>query len=502
VSVVGPLPDTMMSSLLATAVSSRHCTERRFSSQQNRAAWTPPTSGSTARALAMAAISASMTRYLTNYPRRRSLRSATQSSAQRWQESCVSSELRPQEGHGWFGIGIYRGKSEVNHGTLWRSAFQMGASFIFTVQARYSGKVSPGSSDTTRTWAHLPCFRYESLDTLKASQPEACEFVAVEMGGEPLETFRHPPRAVYILGAEDDGVPQSIIDRCQHHVSLPTVRSASMNVAAAGSVMLYDRMIKRLLLDPFPHLQKTVAKPRKRLASAIASNARRLSFAAAKRHHVTGTGGRTACAALADFPDLWRLVVYLNENGQPFFVRSASPPSISGPHKGASFIFTPMRLQVDCMDLYAAHALMTLTMGGKCCKANISQLDESKVAVELCSRRGPLEVFPQSSVEAATGEVPSCDPQPSSSEVSSACFLSEAGLALVQGVCPPARERLQARFTEAIADFSEFADRLASAKPGWALRSSKEPRADDDSTDAALMVSSLLFGSAVDATKR
>jgi len=160
-----------------------------------------------------------------------------------------------------------------------------------------------------------------------------------------------------------------------------------------------------------------------------------------------------------------------------------------------------MKVQVDCMDLYAAHALMTLTMGGKCCTANISQLDESKVAVELYSRRGPLEVFPQPSVVAETGEVPSCNSQSSSSEVSSACFLSEAELALVHGVCPLVRERLEARFTEAIADFSEFADRLASAKPGWALNSSKEPRADDDSTDAALMFSSLRLGSADETTK-
>merc|ERR1719362_176889 len=259
-------------------------------------------------------------------------------------------------------------------------------------------------------------------------------------------------------------------------------------------------MIKRLLLDPFPHLDRPIAKPRKRLASAIASKSRRLSFAAAKRHHVTGTGARTACVALAHFPDLWRLVVYLNENGQPFFVRSAMPPSISGCHNGAGIIFTPMRVQVDCMDLYAAHALIVLTTGGKCCKANISQLDETKVAVELCSRKGLLEVVPTASVEAATGEVPNIDsPSSSDQEVSSVCCFSETELALLRGVCPAVRERLEARFMEALSDFSQFADRLASAKPGWASSSSKEPRADDDSTDAALTFSSL--GAAIKATK-
>ena len=34
---------------------------------------------------------------------------------------------------GFFGIGVYRLKTEANHGTLWRSAFQFGADFIFTI---------------------------------------------------------------------------------------------------------------------------------------------------------------------------------------------------------------------------------------------------------------------------------------------------------------------------------------------------------------------------------
>ena len=29
------------------------------------------------------------------------------------------------------------------------------------------------------------------------------------MGGEPLETFKHPDRAIYILGAEDEGSTQA-----------------------------------------------------------------------------------------------------------------------------------------------------------------------------------------------------------------------------------------------------------------------------------------------------
>lgn len=33
----------------------------------------------------------------------------------------------------YFAIGIYHPKTEMNMGTLWRSAYQLGASYIFTI---------------------------------------------------------------------------------------------------------------------------------------------------------------------------------------------------------------------------------------------------------------------------------------------------------------------------------------------------------------------------------
>ena len=39
---------------------------------------------------------------------------------------------------GFFGIGIVAGKTAGNIGTLWRSAYQLGASFTFTIGARHA----------------------------------------------------------------------------------------------------------------------------------------------------------------------------------------------------------------------------------------------------------------------------------------------------------------------------------------------------------------------------
>ena len=139
---------------------------------------------------------------------------------------------------GYFGIGIYHSKTEVNIGTLWRSAYQLGASYIFTIGKRYQMQ----SSDTPKTWRHIPLFHYETIDELQI--PHDCQLVGIEMGGIELQRAKHPQRAIYLLGAEDHGLPQNIIDRCHKIVSIPSLRTNSYNVAVAGSIVMYDRMIK------------------------------------------------------------------------------------------------------------------------------------------------------------------------------------------------------------------------------------------------------------------
>ena len=148
-----------------------------------------------------------------------------------------------QERDGFFGIGIYGGKNEANQGTLWRSAWQLGAAFTFTVGSRFE----KSSADTTKTWTALPAYAYPDWGVFASAQPYCTAWVAVEMGGTPLEEFEHPDRAVYVLGSEDTGLPSSVLRACAHHVSLPAQegRTPSFNVAVTGSLILFDRMQKR-----------------------------------------------------------------------------------------------------------------------------------------------------------------------------------------------------------------------------------------------------------------
>ena len=139
---------------------------------------------------------------------------------------------------GYCGIGIYGSKTAVNVGTLWRSAGVLGAAFIFTVGKRYPKQ----ASDTIKAYRHIPLWHFETLDDLRV--PHDCPLVGVEQAekAKTLPTFTHPERAVYILGAEDQGLPKKVLERCHRLVEIPSERC--LNVATAGAIVLYDRNAK------------------------------------------------------------------------------------------------------------------------------------------------------------------------------------------------------------------------------------------------------------------
>lgn len=140
---------------------------------------------------------------------------------------------------GYCGIGVYHPKTTENIGTLWRSAHNFGADFIFTIGARY--KQQP--SDTSKAERHIPLYEYKDIDDFKSHLPRGCELVFVEQtdGAVDLKNSNHPESACYVLGAEDYGVP---IDVMRGHRKVFIDTPICINVAVAGSIILYDRHIK------------------------------------------------------------------------------------------------------------------------------------------------------------------------------------------------------------------------------------------------------------------
>lgn len=140
---------------------------------------------------------------------------------------------------GFFSIGVCQPKHEVNVGTLWRTATLYGASFVFTVGRRYQYQ----AGDTTKTPLHTPLFHFADIDDLIAHLPHGCPLVGVELDPRAthLTKFAHPPRAAYLLGAEDHGLSAKQRDACHYLVEIESALPQSMNVATAGAVLLHSR---------------------------------------------------------------------------------------------------------------------------------------------------------------------------------------------------------------------------------------------------------------------
>ncbi len=138
---------------------------------------------------------------------------------------------------GYFGIGIYCGKNPHNLGTLWRSANLLGAAFIFIIGKRYKHQ----ASDTLKTPRHVPLYEYKDFETFYENMPKDCPLIGIELNDKsiPLNEYSHRERCCYILGAEDHGLSQKVIEKCVDIIQLKGRKS--MNVAVAGSIVMHSR---------------------------------------------------------------------------------------------------------------------------------------------------------------------------------------------------------------------------------------------------------------------
>jgi tRNA G18 (ribose-2'-O)-methylase SpoU len=138
---------------------------------------------------------------------------------------------------GFFGIGIQCCKTEINYGTLFRTANLFGADYLFLIGRRFKKQ----SSDTTASWRHIPTYSYLTFSDFYNNLPYNCQLVGIEMTEKAvlLERFVHPLRACYILGAEDSGLSREALEKC--HLVIKLRGEYSMNVAVAGSIVIYHR---------------------------------------------------------------------------------------------------------------------------------------------------------------------------------------------------------------------------------------------------------------------
>ncbi len=149
--------------------------------------------------------------------------------------------MQDTSGRGYFGIGVEGVSKAANVGALLRTAHAFGAAFCFTVGAGWDAREAR-RADTADTPAHVPLWRFESLATM--TLPAGCALVGVELldDAPDLPSFRHPLSAAYVLGPERSGLSPALLARCRHVVRIPT--RFSLNLAVAGALVLYDRLIQ------------------------------------------------------------------------------------------------------------------------------------------------------------------------------------------------------------------------------------------------------------------
>lgn len=143
--------------------------------------------------------------------------------------------------HGYYGIGIEHAKTEYNYWSLFRTAQILDADFMFIIGSRF--KVH--SADTMKSYKHISVFSYTDFEDFNNHRPFDCKLVGVEMTDYAVEVSKyiHPKRAIYLLGAEDNGLTKIALKNCQDVIKLHGENS--MNVSAAGSIILYDRISKQ-----------------------------------------------------------------------------------------------------------------------------------------------------------------------------------------------------------------------------------------------------------------
>lgn len=149
--------------------------------------------------------------------------------------------MQPATSRGYFGIGAEGVSKSANMGALLRTGHAFGASFCFSIGAGWDARAGR-QTDTADTPAHVPFFRHASPSELQL--PRGCVLVGVELleDAADLPSFRHPPRAAYVLGPERAGLSPALLARCAHVVRIPT--RFALNLSVAGALVLYDRLIQ------------------------------------------------------------------------------------------------------------------------------------------------------------------------------------------------------------------------------------------------------------------
>lgn len=131
-------------------------------------------------------------------------------------------------------------RSPFNVGAIFRSADSFGIKQIILVEGTASPehprarRTSRGTLDTVE-WSFMT--EDQTVEFLSSYNKE--QVMALELGGEDINTFKFPSEGVVILGSEEFGVSPLLMNCCGSRVSIPMAGTkGSLNVSVAAGIML------------------------------------------------------------------------------------------------------------------------------------------------------------------------------------------------------------------------------------------------------------------------
>jgi TrmH family RNA methyltransferase len=131
-----------------------------------------------------------------------------------------------------FTLALWRIADPGNVGTLLRAADAFGAGVALS-----EGCADPTGPKALRA-SMGAVFR---VPLSEFDEPAGKRVALVPSGGIPLPGLQAEGEVVFVLGAEREGLPPEVLDRCDERASIPQPGGGeSLNVAIAGAIALYE----------------------------------------------------------------------------------------------------------------------------------------------------------------------------------------------------------------------------------------------------------------------
>ena len=132
------------------------------------------------------------------------------------------------------GLALWHVADPGNVGTILRSADALGPAFV-ALSAACADPTGPKALRASMGAVfRVPLGSFEDAPGSRVA--------LVAHGGEPLPEADLSDPVTFVLGAEREGLPESVVRACEARVSIPIVPGAeSLNVAVAAAIALYER---------------------------------------------------------------------------------------------------------------------------------------------------------------------------------------------------------------------------------------------------------------------